>query len=273
MFYRFSGIIPHLTILGLLITQPVNSYAQSCKLYPPKPHLNCFTHGMRVVGNKQKVYLSHMPFFDGCHNIQAIFEATFEGSDNPQSKYFKAQQASSNNVFTIMQLEEFKMSELASKSETENFDLGSRRSFKVNLYQQHYERESTQPQPIACNVTVKLQRVVFFDRLESTELSPTKLEYLLFGDLSEQFIAHRFVKPPADFDQTLEVETPLSLSEKEQEQIKKGVIQLVSISRSNSVNSRLKPGDQPTFLINGIGFRKAIGIGMEYYLETKDLQK
>lgn len=222
----------------------------------------CMTHGMRIVG-ENAVYLSHMPLFNGsCHNYQALLEVTFEGAGDPQAKYLIEQKKDPNqNEFTFEPTQEFSMPDLES---------GKIQSFKGNIHRGQYERNATR-QLIASNVNAKVKRVVYFRRLSPNSQVPKLTEYLLFGNSKEQYLAHLITAPP-DFDQILVVKTKLPLSDA---QLQKAV-RLVLPNRpvpdpQRQTQQALKFNDQPAVLINGVGTRQAVGVGVEYFKETRDL--
>lgn len=166
-------------------------------------------HGMRVIGHN-KIYLSHMGIFKNYpttnHDYQALFEVGFTGQDNPQTKYLNDQKQDSNkNEYTLEPTEHFLLPDLVS---------GNRKSFKANIYRGQYERPQLNPVKLVSNATVTVKRIVYFKRFDSQAKLPSYLEYLLFGDRSEQYIAHVLTKP-RDFDQILAVKTPLDLTSAE----------------------------------------------------------
>jgi len=163
--------------------------------------LQCI-HGMRIIGEKT-VYLSHMPLFGhSCHQYQVLLEATFKGDGNPQEKYLQDQaQNPTQNEYTLEPTEGFWLPGLES---------GKIKSFKANIHRGQYERNST-PQLLASNVTVEVKRVLHFRELNPNVNASQLTEYLLFGNSSEQYLAHLITAPP-DFDQVLAVKNPLTLT-------------------------------------------------------------
>lgn len=219
-------------------------------------------HGMRIIGEKT-ICLSHMPLFgSSCHKYQVLLEATFKGDGNPQAKYLQDQARNpTQNEYTLEPTEQFWLPGLES---------GRIKSFKANIHRGQYERNAT-PQLLARNVTVEVKRVVHFRELKPNINASRLSEYLLFGNRSEQYLAH-LITAPSDFDQILSVKNPLPLTDA---QLTKAV-RLVLPNRpipnpQRKVQQALKPNDQPAALINGKGDRVRIDVGMEYFLETSDL--
>ena len=222
----------------------------------------CMTHGMRIVG-ENTVYVSHMPLFNGsCHNYQALLEVTFEGAGGPQAKYLMEQKKDPNqNEFTFEPTQEFSMPDLES---------GKIQSFKGNIHRGQYERNAT-PQLIASNVNAKVKRVVHFRRLSPNSQVPKLTEYLLFGNSKEQYLAHLITAPP-DFDQILTVKTKLPLSDAQLQKAVRLVLPYRGVTApQRQTQQALKFNDQPAVLINGVGTRQAVGVGVEYFKETRDL--
>lgn len=249
---KFAGLLIVMLTAGLLFVNPVSAQTSPCMTI----------HGMRIVG-ENSVYLSHMPLLTGsCHNYQALLEVTFEGADNPQAKYLMAQKQDPNqNEFTFEPTDTFTMPEIES---------GKVQSFKGNIHRGQYERNST-PQLIARDVKVNVKRIVHFRRLSRSSPIPKLTEYLLFGTNSEQYLAHLITAPP-DYDQILAVKTKLPLTDA---QLQKAVRLVLPnrpvVDASRQTEQALKFNDQPAVLINGAGTRQAIGVGAEYFKETRDL--
>ena len=137
-------------------------------------------------------------FNDSCHDYQGIFEVSFEGASNPQKIYLDAQKQDVNqNEFTIKPTQEFVLPEFAA---------GKLTSFKANIYSGQYERPTTKPKLLASDVTVKLKQVKYFRQFKTGAKQPAISEYLLFGNGTEQLMAHLITAPP-DFDQVVALKT------------------------------------------------------------------
>jgi len=242
-------------VLGMLVVIVPPVYADSPCL-----------HGMRIVGEKS-IYLSHMGLFkSSCHNYQGIFEVAFTGGNTPHQKYLNTQKSDPNkNEFTLKPQEQFILPDL---------DSGRKKSFQADLFEGQYERSLTQPKMIAKNVTVTVKRVLHFRAFNpSATLSPN-LEYLLFGNSKEQYVAHKLTRPN-DFDQILAVKTSLPLTDAE-------LAKAVSIvfpnrptgSESEMFALALKSNDplKPAIQVNGKGANQILEVGTQYFKETCDYE-
>lgn len=152
-------------------------------------------HGMLIVG-RSKIYLSHLPMFHSPHDYQVILEARF--SQKGQNAYLESQANSDETVYTLVP-ESFVLPEM----------VRSPRPFQAQIYKGHFERGGA---VIADNVTVTIDRVLYFKKFSLNEAKPKNGSYVLFGNESEMFLAHS-IKAKPDFDQVLQVETSPDLSE------------------------------------------------------------
>lgn len=224
-------------------------------------------HGMRIVGNKT-IYISHMGWFSNyptkTHDYQAIFEVIFSGKDKPQEKYLSDQMADPNkNEYTLEPTENFPLPNLGS---------GKLKSFKANIYRGQFERPNTAPSLLAGDVNVQIKRVVYFRRFDPQAKLPSNLEYLLFGDRSEQYVAH-LLTSPRDFDQILAVKTPLPLKNAELAK----AVRIVFPNRQTPneqalANLALKANDNEQVVqLNGEATnRQMLAVESEYFMETID---
>jgi hypothetical protein len=236
----------------------------SIAIFPASSQTPQCIHGMRIIGEKT-IYLTHMPLFNSqCHSYQVILEATFTGDGNPQDKYLTDQaQNLIQNEYTLEPTEQFWLPGLES---------GRIKSFKANIHRGQYERNST-PQLLAKNVTVEVKRIVHFRKFEPKVNASKLTQYLLFGNVSEQYLAHLITSPP-DLDQILSVDKPLTSLGNVQIP---GTIRLVLPERTitslrTKLQQALKPNDETTVLINGKGQPLKIKAGAEYFFETDDLK-
>jgi hypothetical protein len=222
-------------------------------------------HGMRIVGEKS-IYLSHMGLFNSsCHEFQALFQVSFQGSGDPQKIYLQAQGRDPiKNEFTLKPLEP-----------AENFPLtdlekGIRKSFKADIFSGQFECQRN-PIPIAKNVTVQIEKVLHFRKFQPGAKQPAFSEYLLFGNDKEQLAAHLITAPP-DFDQIIALKQPLSgltLA---------NAARLVLPNRpvknsTDNLNQALKAGVKPAVQINGKSPNFTIETGSQYFLERGNYEK
>jgi hypothetical protein len=168
------------------------------------------THNMLVFGDK-KIYLSHLPMFDGLtedktdytapHRYQVILEASFHrGEQNLQNVYTDDRRKNASVRIYTLQPQDFVLPRLA---------LGSPQSpllpgFKAKVFRGHLEKKGGEVVRGLENVDVKISRIVHFRKFNPHASQPAELKYLLFGSAQELFLAHYISKPP-DFDQVLSV--------------------------------------------------------------------
>jgi len=151
-------------------------------------------HGMLMVG-KSKIYLSHLPMFHSPHDYQVIIEA--ELSSQGKEAYLASQATSNETVYTLVP-EVFVLPEM----------IQNPKPFSAQVFKGHFERGGTL---IADNVTVSIKKVLYFKKFSPSEVKPSFGTYILFGNKSEQFLAHSITAKP-DFDQILKVSFPHGIS-------------------------------------------------------------
>ena len=167
------------------------------------------THNMLVFGDK-KIYLSHLPMFDGVnedkteftapHRYQVILDASFlKGGQNLQSVYNDDRRKNTGVRIYTLSPERFVLPRLG---------LGSPQSpllsgFKANVFRGHLEKGGQVVAGLE-KVEVKVSRIVHYRKFNPNASRLADLKYLLFGSSQEIFLAHYISKPP-DFDQILSV--------------------------------------------------------------------
>jgi hypothetical protein len=153
------------------------------------------THGMLLFGEK-KIYLSHLPMFSiPVHRYQVILEVTLtKASGDAQAAYVKdRRQHPATRIYTF-EPDPFILPELDPANPQRN-------SFTGTIFRGHFERGG---KPINENVTANVTRVVHFRKFDPAAAGLPQLEYFLFGNGPELFLAHLITKPP-DFDQIVPV--------------------------------------------------------------------
>jgi hypothetical protein len=146
-------------------------------------HDRAATHGMVLFGS-EKIYASHLPMFHSPHDYQIILE--LELTENTRKIYLENKKNSSETVYTL-EPEKFVLPEM----------IKNPRPFKANIFRGHFERGGTQ---IIENELVTIKKVVYFRKFNPTEKSPENYQFLIFGNVNEQFAAHYISEKP-DFDQ------------------------------------------------------------------------
>lgn len=145
-------------------------------------------HGMAVVGSS---YLSHLPMFHAPHDYQLLLEADL-GAEGKSALQASRQRHPEEPLYTLV---------------PEKFDLAamvkSFRPFKATLFRGHFERGGV---PITGEITVKLKKTLYFQKLKAETPAPKSPTFLYFGNAQEQFLAHKISGRP-DFDQLVEVIT------------------------------------------------------------------
>jgi len=152
------------------------------------------THGMLFFG-QQHLYLSHLPMFHSPHNYQAIFE--IEVPAEVKAAYTKDAAAAKPDLFYTLVPGPFILPEMAAHP----------RAFQGTLFHGHFERGGM---PLVENFTVKITRVILFNKLSASTPIPNYGRYFLFGakgqagKSDELFVAHRITGEP-NFDQISKV--------------------------------------------------------------------
>jgi hypothetical protein len=187
---------------------------------------------MVVVGEKT-VYLSHLPMFQEeggspmPHRYQAILEVTFA----KQEGYVKDRREHQTTKIYTLNPETFVLPALV-LADPQHQPL---RSFKAKaIFRGHLERDDSVS--ILQDVEVSVKRVSHFREFAPKAQKPPQLEYLLFGNGKELFLAHLIMAPP-DFDQILAVK--VTGHEFTNDELAKGVL-VVFPRTTNAAASRLQ---------------------------------
>jgi len=168
----------HTLLFFLFFLQVLSTQAQH---HQDKPSV----HGMTLMGT-EKIYASHLPMFHSPHDYQIILQLKF--TDEVKAKYLKELQANPQEVLYTLEPEVFVLPEMIQKT----------KKFKANLYRGHFERGGVK---FLENVYVEIAQVVYFKKFDGNSRS-VNLQYILFGNAKEQFMAHLIAAKP-DFDENL----------------------------------------------------------------------
>jgi hypothetical protein len=194
------------------------------------------THNMVVVG-EDTVYLSHLPMFQKeggspmPHRYQVILEVTFAN----QEGYVKDRREHQTTKIYTLNPEVFVLPELVSADPQHQ----PRRSFKAKeIFRGHLERNDSVS--ILQDVEVSVKQVCHFREFDPKAQKSPQLEYVLFGNGQELFLAHLIAAPP-DFDQILAVK--VTDHEFTNEELAKG-IPVVFPETTNAAASRLREKQQ-----------------------------
>lgn len=145
-------------------------------------------HGMLLMGEKT-IYASHLPMFHSPHDYQIILMLHMEPKVH---KHYNADRLAhpDETVYTL-EPEVFVLPEKVKHG----------KYFKASIYRGHFERGGVK---IIENVTVTIAKVIYFKHFKTHEDRPEYLNYILFGNAEEQFLAHYISKRP-DFDEIIRV--------------------------------------------------------------------
>ena len=225
-------------------------------------HDHVGVHGMLVVG-EETVYLSHLPMFSHPqHHFQVILEGTLSGGPGDAHAAYLADRRQSEETLYTFSPNEFDLTELAPGHPSK------RRSFDGTLVRGHFERGGTE---ILHDVTITVERVLYFQRLPVDAPPLDRLEYLLFGREPDLFLAHVITRPP-DFDQVLSVRLPgdgIGANE-----LGQGVRVAVP-GRPNAIPQRLEGGERVSVEVVGQGSSRQLDVEAvaEVYFEEGELRK
>jgi hypothetical protein len=257
--------------------------AQALTIFPPLDEQG--THNMMVVG-EQTVFLSHLPMFDGLsedrksftspHRYQVILEASFSDATGDLTGIYAADRKSNptEKMYTIKPAL-FVLPDLDPKGK-------ALRAFRGHtVYRGHLERTSTpilgfkddpNEPPEGGSFDVKVRRVVHFHKFVPGAAKPAQLQYLLFGNGPETFMAH-FIAGPPDFDQIISVK--LTGQQFTDEQLAGGVSVNIP-GRLNTAKTRMKEKQKASGVFQLAGSTKSKPVQVEaikeFYFEEGELR-
>jgi hypothetical protein len=152
------------------------------------------THGMLIFGTN-KIYASHLPMFHSPHNYQVILELDLDGI--AKQKFVTDQNSHPQFTAYTIEPEKFILPEM----------IANPKPFTANIYRGHFERGGMM---IAENISVKIKQVIYFEKFDRGESKSPDADFILFGNIKEQFAAHHITNKP-DFDQIIQVQTDTAL--------------------------------------------------------------
>ena len=170
-------------------------------------------------------------------------------------------------MYTLVPREHFVLSRLFSDNPETLL-----RSFPGRVFRGHFERDGTLLEPLA-NVEVVVRRVVYAEEigLQAGPAGSNGLDYIVFGQASELFLAHRITQPP-DFDQLLGVK--LTGHEFTDDDFARGVLITVR-DRENSPARRLRAGETVSAQGHVAGTDVVVPVEVEvtteFYFEESEL--
>jgi len=143
-------------------------------------------HGMTIMGT-DKIYASHLPMFRSPHDYQIILELQLPPA--AQKTYLETLKANPTEVLYTIEPEVFVLPTMVQAT----------KKFKANFYKGHFERGGIK---FLENVEVTISQVIYFKQFNPKATKPAQLQYILFGNEKEQFLAHQITSRP-DFDENL----------------------------------------------------------------------
>jgi hypothetical protein len=246
-----------------------------------KPGMTFSGHGQVIIG-EGPIYLSHLPMFlfdndffgerAHPHHYQVILEVVFSGAG--AEDYVNDRQATGAPLYTLAPSAFHMLDLVAPVPETSRLS-----SFTGTVFRGHFERQRA-PQPfdikparLPNKVQVDVTRVIHAHEFSFHPAPLQHLEYILFGEGEELFLAHRITKPP-DFDQLL----PVRIEDHTfaEEELQRGIIVAVP-DRANTLAERLAKGETVSGEARapGTGVLLASDIeieaGPEFYFEESEL--
>ena len=223
-----------------------------------KPKQDGPRHNMLLVG-ETGVFLSHLPMFMAPHNVQLILEATFNnGGGKVNDVYFQDRRKNSDTRIYTLEPEVLPLESLFKP-----------RAFAGTVFRGHLERGG-RPINALTDIQVDVKRVVYSQVFGQGLDKSDQLEYILFGNAPEFFLAHVIAAPP-DFDQVLSVaiEDPPAPDD-----LARGV-RVSFPERSNSAAERIKEGEKLEARGHATGAHQFLSLniqaGVEFYLEEGEL--
>jgi hypothetical protein len=170
------------------------------------------------------------------HRFQVILEASLIKKVTNEKGDLRSDQLTHKSLLYTLEPEKFSLPDLF-QPDPQN---PRRREFDAKIFRGHFERGGTQIIDKTENSTIDnfrcvVRRVIYARMFDPAAQELPQLEYLLFGDREEQFLAHLITKPP-DFDQLLQVKVnDPNLTD---EDLRRGIT-VVFPGRPNTIESRL----------------------------------
>ena len=156
------------------------------------------THGMLLFGDKVN-FASHLPMFHSPHDYQLLLRLEFrtQPREAPHTlENYVASKAAGQTLFTLVP-ERMDLTQVIS---------GSKRSFRAEIFEGHFERGGRSLGAITVGVT----EIVFAQKLNPRVERPSHESYLTFGAEGEFFAAHLIEARPS-FDAILKIQEPTGL--------------------------------------------------------------
>lgn len=220
-----------------------------------------------VVFGTDRIYLSHLSMFAMPeHAVQLIVEAEFfDGDGRPSTAYADDRGAHPRQRLYTLDPDVFVLSDILPTDSQP----ARRSSLTADLYRDHVEKDNPERARIARGLDVRITRVVYARRYDPDATPLGSLEYAVFGDGTETYLAHTITRPP-DFDQILRVAVEGDLAGRADG------LTLTIPDRQNTLAERLEEnGRGVPATLHGPGGDAAVTVhpGVEFYRNAdRDLQ-
>ncbi len=173
---------------------------------------------------------SHHP-----HHFQVILEVAFTADDgDPLAAYLADKEANDTTLYSFAPDEQDRMLDLIGLGSGAEPD----RSLHGTIVRGHFERHPRSD--VQTNVTATVEHVIYAHEFAFNAQPLEDLEYILFGQGENLFLAHRIIMPPS-FDQVFPVQIEgTSFSD---DALREGIIVAIP-ERSDTIADRLQDGEQ-----------------------------
>lgn len=191
-----------------------------------------------VVFGTDRVYLSHLSMSSMAeHAKQVIVQAEFVEPDGSASTaYADDQRKHPKQRLYTLDPENFVLPDILPTDSRP----AARKTVKADLYRDHVEKGSPEKELIAAGIDVHIVQVVHVHLYDPHVQPLNALDYVLFGDRSESYLAHFITRAP-DFDQILRVSVNGDLNA----DLLASGSRLTIPNRSNRLSHRLNEGERP----------------------------
>jgi hypothetical protein len=226
----------------------------------PSGHPDCGQHNMMLVG-EEAAFVSHLPMFGNEHRFQVIAEVVFAGGESDFSSIYFDDRAAHPDVrmYTVQPNDAFVLSRLF----TPDGD-PERNMFSGNVFRGHLERGGSVIDGLQA-VSVWVQDMIYANELSADFSKAMDLQYVLFGQGEDLYLAHVIGGAPDDFDQIVDVSVGGA-----SEELPSGAIVTIP-DRPNRAENRLRPNEQVSAEVSSQDGSLDLVVGPELYFEEGEL--
>lgn len=157
-------------------------------------------HGMLMFGQTE-VFLSHLPMFHSPHDYQVLLKIKIDADSLAKYKN-SLKKFPQEKVYTLVP-QVFVLPDMINHPV----------AFKAQIFRGHFERGGS---VIADSVSVEIAKVLHFRKYDPAAQKPAQAKFLLFGNSSEQYLAH-YIEAKPDYDLIAQIQPLDSLNESSQE--------------------------------------------------------